>query len=128
MGIVDNNIFVFGSNLGGRHGAGAAKTANKEWGAEYGVGVGRTGDSYAIPTKDQFLKILPLIDIKPFVDEFVQYAKDHPELIFLVTRIGTGLSRYCDNDIAPLFKDCPPNCKLHPIWQSIIDKELEEVE
>lgn len=115
------DIFVFGSNLGGRHGAGAAKTAHKEWGAQWGICSGITGDSYAIPTKDQYLNILSLEEIKPFVDEFVQYAKDHLELTFLVTRVGTGLSKYSDVDIAPLFKDCPLNCKLHPIWQAIIE-------
>lgn len=120
------DIFVFGSNRAGRHGAGAAKTALKEWGAVYGIGFGLTGDSYAIPTKDHNLKIMSLQEIKPFVSEFVRFARNHPNLNFLVTRIGTGLSKYSDEDIAPMFKGCPPNCKLHPIWQSIIEKESEE--
>ena len=78
-------IFVFGSNLAGRHGKGAALDARIDWGAEYGVGVGRTGEAYAIPTKDHRLVTLPLDEIKPYVDDFIKYATEHPQERFFVT-------------------------------------------
>lgn len=87
-------VFVFGSNLAGRHGKGAAWEANKFWGAEYGVGRGRTGDAYAIPTKDKHLKPLSLADIKEYYDEFWEYAKEHPKVTFLLTPAGSGLAGY----------------------------------
>jgi hypothetical protein len=109
-------IFVFGSNLAGRHGKGAALTARQEWSAEYGVGEGRTGDAYAIPTKGYRLEILPYYIIKQYVDKFILYANDHPELEFFVTRVGCGLAGYKDDEIGPLFKHAPSNCKLPKEW------------
>ena len=97
----ENEIFVFGSNLRGMHGGGAARVAMEEFGAEWGVGVGRTGQTYAIPTMHGGVDA-----IKPYVDEFVEYAKAHPELKFLVTRVGCGIAGFRDKDIAPLFADC----------------------
>lgn len=102
-------IFVFGSNLAGRHGKGAALYAYKHHGALYGQGVGRQGMSYAIPTKDSGLIALPLWAIKCYIDNFIVYAKNHPELTFQLTRIGCGLAGYTDIDIAPMFKDAPNN-------------------
>lgn len=113
---MSNNIFVFGSNLAGRHGAGSAKHARLNYSAEYGVGVGRTGDSYAIPTKDKNLNVLSISEIKPYVDDFIKYAEDHPELTFEVVKIGCGLSGYEEIEIAPLFKNCPKNCLLPRGW------------
>jgi len=110
-------IFVFGSNLAGRHGKGAALTAIKYYGAVYGKGVGLHGFSYAIPTKDEELKPLSLRDIKKYVNEFLQYAREHPELKFKVTRIGCGLAGYNDADIKPMFIDSPSNCKLPDFWR-----------
>lgn len=112
----NNKIFVFGSNYAGRHGKGAALHARKYYGAEYGVGVGRTGNAYAIPTKDEKLKTLPLSVISTYVVEFLNYAKKHPELEFIITRVGCGLARYTDSDIAPFFKDVPENCILPEEW------------
>jgi hypothetical protein len=117
-------IFVFGSNLAGRHGKGAALDALNYHGAEYGVGVGRTGKSYAIPTKDQYLFTLPLSEIKNHVDEFLRYAREHPELIFSISRVGCGLAGYTDKEIAPMFKDRPINCILSEVWRSVLDPEL----
>lgn len=117
MRTTEQAIFVFGSNLAGRHGAGAAKCARNHYGAEYGVGVGRTGDSYAIPTKDYSIKTLPLDRIQGFVRDFKVYALHHPELEFNVTRIGCGLAGYTDNDIAPMFKDSPSNVLLPKEWR-----------
>jgi hypothetical protein len=98
-----NEIFVFGSNEAGRHGKGAALTARSKYGARYGQGSGRQGDSYAIPTKDKHLNTLPIEYIKPYVIKFCEYAFDHPELKFYVTRIGCGLAGYKEKDIRPLF-------------------------
>lgn len=103
-------IFVFGSNLAGRHGKGAALTAKKKYGAESGVGVGRTGNSYAIPTKDGDLKVLDLNTIHIFVSEFILYAKRNPDLTFRVTNIGCGLAGYKPEQIAPMFEGHPSNC------------------
>ena len=93
-----NEVFVFGSNLQGMHGGGAARIANKKFGAEWGVGVGPTGQCYAIPTMQGGVET-----IRPYVDEFVRYAGQHPEQIFLVTPIGCGIAGFRPKDIAPLF-------------------------
>lgn len=121
----DNEIFVFGSNTGGRHGKGAAKQA-LTWGAKWGQGEGLQGKTYGIPTKDSKIRTLPVNDIRPFVDRFVQFAKDHPEMIFLVTEIGCGLAGYKPKDIAPLFKDVKElkNVKLpERFWHKIINND-----
>ncbi len=98
-------IFVFGSNLSGKHGKGAAKTA-LGFGARWGQGHGMQGKTYGIPTKDASVrKTLPIAEIKPYVDRFIAFAIVMPELTFLVTEIGCGLAGYKPKDIAPLFKD-----------------------
>ena len=94
----EGEIFVFGSNKEGMHGGGAARIAYKEFGAIWGEGVGMTGRCYAIPTMDGSLDI-----IRKHVDDFTEYAAAHPELTFLVTRIGCGIAGWRDSDIAPLF-------------------------
>lgn len=110
-------IFVFGSNLAGRHGKGAALYARQHHGAIYGQGIGRQGNSYAIPTKDAQLNTLPLAKIRRYVIEFRMYAERHLELQFEVTRIGCGLAGYTDTDIAPMFKNAPANCHLPAGWR-----------
>ena len=105
-------IFVFGSNLAGRHGAGAAKTAMDKYGAVYGVGVGQAGASYAIPTKDRLIRTLPLDSIRTFVREFIEFAYLHKEVTFKVTAIGCGLAGYTPAEIAPMFVYAPRNCVL----------------
>lgn len=112
-----NPVFVFGSNLAGRHGKGAALCAKLEHGAVYGVGVGRTGNSYAIPTKDGQLRILPLATISKYVAEFIAYAMENPSEKFQVTRIGCGLAGYTDSQIAPMFANAPENCDLPQGWR-----------
>lgn len=102
-------IFVFGSNLAGRHGAGAALHARKNHGAIYGQGIGRQGNSYGIPTKDERLKTLPLNEIRKYVDQFIKYAKENPDLKFQLTAIGCGLAGYQPEDIAPMFNGAPKN-------------------
>ena len=94
----ENEIFVFGSNLAGAHGGGAARIALDCFGAVWGQGVGLQGQSYAIPTMQGGVET-----IKPYVDEFIEFAKVHPELKFLVTRIGCGIAGFRDEEIAPLF-------------------------
>jgi len=99
----DNEVFVFGSNLSGRHGAGAAKQALK-WGAKWGEGVGFYGKTYAIPTVNATITgKLSISKINNYVQDFIKFAKDHPELHFLVTAVGCGLAGWTSNDIAPLF-------------------------
>lgn len=119
-------IFVFGSNLLGRHGAGAALFAQEHHEAEYGVGSGRTGNAYAIPTKGRRFEILPLDVIQSYVNTFIQYAKDHPELEFEMTEVGCGLARGGMTkderraQIAPMFKDVPDNVDLPTEWKAFL--------
>lgn len=94
-----NEIFVFGSNLAGMHGGGAARIAMEQFGAVWGQGVGLQGQSYAIPTMQGGVDT-----IKPYVDEFIAFAKIHPEYTFYVTRIGCGIAGFTDDQIAPLFE------------------------
>lgn len=98
--LAQNEVFVFGSNLQGSHGGGAAAAAVRYFGAIWGQGVGMQGHSYAIPTMHGGVDA-----IRPYVDEFIEYAKGHPELTFLVTRIGCGIAGFRDEQIAPLFAD-----------------------
>jgi hypothetical protein len=105
-------IFVFGSNLAGRHGAGAAKYAVQHHGATYGKGWGLQGNSFAIPTKDANIKTLPLSAIETYVDMFKDYARVHTELAFQLTPIGCGLAGYKYEDIGPMFKNCPSNVAI----------------
>ncbi len=112
------DIFVFGSNLAGRHGKGAALFARQNHGAIYGVGQGRQGNSYGIPTKDSNIQTLQLSQIENYVERFVYYAKQHPELTFNVTKIGCGLAGYTEDQIAPMFADAPSNCNLPDGWRT----------
>lgn len=96
-------IFVFGSNLAGRHGKGAAHAALMDHGAVYGQGVGLQGNSYGIPTKDENLKTLPLHRIAEYVYEFLVFVEQHPDWLFELTPIGCGLAGYSPEQIAPMF-------------------------
>ncbi len=111
-------IFVFGSNLRGMHAGGAARVANLKFGAEWGVGVGLTGQCYAIPTMQGGVET-----IKPYTDQFIAFAAEHPELTFLVTRIGCGIAGFTDAQIAPLFTDAvdSPNVVLPESFVKIIN-------
>lgn len=100
-----NQIFVFGSNQSGRHGKGAAKTA-LSWGAKWGQAEGIQGMTYGIPTKDSSVRrTLSIEEIKPYVDRFIEFARNNQAAVFLVTEIGCGLAGYKPKDIAPLFKE-----------------------
>ncbi|MDR2835822.1 MAG: hypothetical protein LBV69_06450 [Bacteroidales bacterium] len=96
--LLENEIFVFGSNLAGFHGGGAAELA-MDWGAIWGQSVGLQGQTYAIPTMFDNVE-----KIKPYVDDFLSFAKTHSELKFLVTEIGCGIAGWTVEKIAPLFK------------------------
>ena len=98
--LAPDEVFVFGSNLAGAHGGGAARIAYEKFGAIYGQGVGLQGQCYAIPTMQGGVET-----IQPYVDEFIQFAKENPNLFFYVTRIGCGIAGFSDKEIAPLFKE-----------------------
>lgn len=121
--ISDNQVFVFGSNLGGKHGKGAAKTA-LGWGAKWGQASGLQGKTYGIPTKDASIRrTLSITEIKPFVDEFIIFAKQNPNLCFLVTEIGCGLAGMKPKEIAPLFKEAITIQNIflpHRFWHKLI--------
>ena len=108
-----NEIFVFGSNLKGMHGGGAAYIAYRKFGAIMGQGVGLQGQSYAIPTMQGGVET-----IRPYVDEFIQFAKENKNLTFLVTRIGCGIAGFTDEEISPLFEKAhdAENIVLPPNW------------
>ena len=107
-------VFVFGSNLAGRHGKGAALEAVQHWNATYGVGEGRQGQAYAIPTKDASLKTLPLADIQQAYIRFWKYALRNPETQFLLTPFGTGLAGYSISEIRSIMTGGP----LRNVWES----------
>ena len=96
----ENEIFVFGSNLQGMHGGGAARVAHEKFGAIWGEGIGLQGQSYAIPTMHGGVDA-----IAPYVNDFIAFAKEHPELKFLVTEIGCGIAGFRISEMAPLFKE-----------------------
>lgn len=105
-------IFVFGSNLAGIHGAGSAKHAFYSHGAVWGCGIGLQGNSYAIPTKDEFINTMDLGRIKVHVENFIAYCSDYPNYDFNVVAIRCGLAGFKPDQMAPMFKDAPPNCHL----------------
>lgn len=113
-------IFVFGSNLAGRHGKGAALFARLKHGAIYGQGYGRQGNSFAIPTKDHQLITLPPEKIEEYVDKFLKYARASSSEMFQVTRIGCGFAGYKDEQIAPMFKGAPDNCIMPEEWKDLL--------
>jgi hypothetical protein len=111
-------VFVFGSNLRGVHGAGAALYALHDHGAIYGQGIGLQGNSYALPTKDEHIRTLPLDAIRQHVENFKAFAREQPEMTFQVTAIGCGLAGYRPSQIAPMFSDVPDNCQLPNEFQT----------
>jgi hypothetical protein len=119
----NKEIFVFGSNLAGIHGAGAAKVAHQKFGALWGFGGGANitvesilNGSYAIPTKDFSINTLPLDEIKGYIDAFVVFTQMYPEYGYFVTRVGCGLAGYKDKQIAPMFKGAM-NCSFAEEWR-----------
>ena len=117
-------VFVFGSNLAGRHGKGAALWARQNRGAIYGVGVGRQGNSYGIPTKGYQLESLPLTRIEYHVAEFIAYARAHPDLRFQLTPVGCGLAGFSPEQIAPMFLYSPANVELPDEFMPVLTRIL----
>ena len=113
-------VFVFGSNLAGRHGKGAALWARQHRGAIYGQGVGRQGSAYAIPTKDHRLQVLPLSVIAAYVSDFLDHARQQPGTVFELTPIGCGLAGYRPEQIAPMFADAPVNICLPDVFSAVL--------
>lgn len=114
---MSKQIFVFGSNTAGVHGAGAAQYAYSKKGARYGHGYGQSGESWAIPTKDDNIESLPLDLITCFVTGFLAFATCKRKMNFFVTRIGCGLAGYKDSEIAPMFVGAPKNCMFDIKWK-----------
>ena len=113
-----NQIFVFGSNKMGRHGAGAALQAHTQFGAEYYVGEGLTGQCYALPTLDAKLRKLSYSDLVLRIDNFIYTAEQHPELTFLLTKVGCGLAGYDEDYIKNIFRKMtiPANVVMPEGW------------
>lgn len=117
-------IFVFGSNLAGIHGAGAALYARIYHGAVIGQGEGMQGTSYALPTCNERIEPMSLEDIKPHVDKFLEFARATPELQFQVTRVGCGLAGHTDAEMAPMFVRAHDNVWLPSAWVRAIAEDV----
>lgn len=115
-----NPVFVFGSNLAGIHGGGAARWAYENRGAEWGVGFGLTGTSFAIPTMDWDIETLPLREIEKFVRKFLKFANARPDLEFQITPIGCGRAGYTPEQIAPMFRDAPANVIMPEEFRAVL--------
>jgi len=109
---MDRPVFVFSSNLSGHHDEGAALEALRNRGAIYGNAQGSQGNSYAIPTKDEDLRSLPLIRIAEEIERFLDFAKTHPWLLFEVTPIACGSAGYRPEEVAPIFESASHNVTL----------------
>ena len=111
-----DRIFVFGSNLAGRHGKGAALYARQHYGAIYGQGEGRQGQSYGIATKDEYLRPLPISTIAEGIRKFIDYVRENPKDIFLLTPVGCGLAGFRRSDIRRFFEGAPENVIFLKEW------------
>ena len=116
----ENQVFVFGSNLAGRHGRGAALTAVRRFGAIYGQGEGLQGRSYGIPTKDRLIRVLPITSIKIHIERFIKFAKDNPQKQFILTPVGCGLAGFHPKVIAPMFKAYSNNIILPECFKKVL--------
>lgn len=121
-------VWVFGSNLAGIHGGGAARVAHKIYDRPYGFNTAfglhtsiNLQESFAIPTKDTSIRTLPLYYIEEFVEMFRDYVEEHPNKMFFVTRIGCQLAGYENSDIAPMFKGFPDNCSFAEEWREFLE-------
>jgi hypothetical protein len=116
------DVFVFGSDLAGRHTSGDALVALRRHGAVYGRGMGQQGRSYAIPVRDEQGRLMPVAVIARYVDAFLRFAAIHREMTFHVSRIGCARDAYRDDEIAPLFTAAPPNCRLPKGWERFMQR------
>lgn len=121
-------IYVFGSNLAGRHGRGSAAVAFNKHGAQYGVGFGPQGNSFAIPTKNADLGVLDLKQIEYYVECFTLYAVSNQQMHFNVVEIGCGLAGYKPEQIAPMFVAAYtlPNVTLPSSFVEVIRSRLSD--
>lgn len=119
-------VFVFGSNLAGRHGKGAALWARQHRGACYGFGEGHHGNSYAIPTKDAKLNTLHIDEVRRYVARFIAYARQNPHLTFQLTPIGCGLAGFKPEQIAPMFADAPSNVIMPEEFKAVLPHTQEK--
>lgn len=124
--MTNKTIFVFGSNLVGKHDKGSALEAVNKHGAIYGQEQGLQGNSYAIPTNDKHLRLLPLKKIQRYVKVFLLYAKTHPKLTFNVVNIGCSYAGYKPSEIAPFFLKHPSNVKLSQEFKIILKRMRDE--
>lgn len=121
--LAPGEVFVFGSNEAGIHGAGAARLAARLFGAVRGKGAGEMGQCYGIPTKDAHIRTLPVRAIASHVLDFLFHAASNPEKTYLVTQIGCGLAGYGPSDIAPLFRAAPSNVVLPASFVEVLNQE-----
>jgi hypothetical protein len=119
----DGHVFVFGSNVMGIHGAGAARQAREQYGAVVGVGEGRTGRCYALPTVGPAFVPLPLALIARKVARFLACAEEHPDLTFWLTPVGCGIAGYTPEEIAPLFRAAPSNVRLPDAFLRVLSPD-----
>lgn len=112
----DPRVFVFGSNLLGIHGAGAARYARK-LGAELGVGEGLTGRAYALPTCYRPGEPVTYAELMVYVENFLDFARKNPQIEFFVSAVGCGIAGFDESEVAPLFMNAPENCSLPPNWK-----------
>lgn len=116
--LTEKQIFVFGSNLAGSHGGGAARQAREQFGAEDGVGEGLTGQCYAFPTLDKELKQVPRFLLLLKVYLLYKCCEDNPDKEFLLTKVGTGIAGYKEEDMKGLFTNPPKNLVLPDNWKT----------
>lgn len=125
--LLENQVFVFGSNLAGLHRGGAAKVAKDHFGALQGVGRGWSGQSFAIPTLNEHFQPMPLSQIAHYIDDFKIYTKNHPQQTYFITSIGCGGAGYQPQDIAPLFAGISDNVILPIRFRDYLEVQLENV-
>lgn len=120
----DDRIFVFGSNLLGIHGAGAAHYAADKLGAEFGIGEGLTGQTYALPTCYRPGEPVTFAEMMVYVENFLTFARSRPDLTFFVSMVGCGIAGFSETEVGPLFKDAPGNCDLPPEWRAFLCERI----
>ncbi len=120
------DVFVFGSNRAGIHGAGSALEAVMKHGAKLRHGEGLCGNSYAIPTKDDNIESLPLEEIEKHVQRFISFAEQNMNMEFTIVPIGCGLAGYTPEEIAPMFENIPDNCNLPTSFELALDDLYNE--
>ena len=125
--LAPNFVFVFGSNLAGKHAGGAARTALAHFGAMSGVGRGWSGQSFAIPTMNEHLQQMPLSQIQHYIDDFKIYAKNHPKITYFITSLGCGVAGYKVEEIAPMFKGIAKNVIFPASFRPFVEKPLPKL-